>query len=86
MGLFTLLVGVRMALRGEELIMVLVSLALGAMLGEWINIEDRLERFGALAGNPPASDGAEPCKRLHQRQFTVLRGVHGHRWKYYGRS
>lgn len=45
MGLFTLLVGVRMALRGEELIMVLVSLALGAMLGEWINIEDRLERF-----------------------------------------
>jgi len=46
MGLFTLLVGVRMALRGEELIMVLVSLALGAMLGEWINIEDRLERFG----------------------------------------
>ena len=47
MGLFTLLVGVRMALRGEELIMVLVSLALGAMLGEGINIEDRLERFGA---------------------------------------
>jgi uncharacterized protein len=46
MGLFTLLVGVRMALRGEDLIMVLVSLALGAMLGEWINIEDRLERFG----------------------------------------
>jgi len=38
MGLFTLLVGVRMALRGEELIMVLVSLALGAMLGEGINI------------------------------------------------
>jgi uncharacterized membrane protein YqgA involved in biofilm formation len=46
MGLFILLVGVRMALRGEELIMVLISLALGAMLGEWINIEDRLERFG----------------------------------------
>ena len=31
---------------GEELIMVLISLALGAMLGEWMNIEDRLERFG----------------------------------------
>jgi len=46
MGLFTLLVGVRMAIQGEELIMVLISLALGAMLGEWMNIEDRLERFG----------------------------------------
>ena len=46
MGLFTLLIGVRMAIQGEELIMVLISLALGAMLGEWMNIEDRLERFG----------------------------------------
>jgi hypothetical protein len=46
MGLFTLLVGVRMAIQGEALIMVLISLALGAMLGEWMNIEDRLERFG----------------------------------------
>jgi hypothetical protein len=45
MGLFTILVGVKMALQGEELILALISLALGAMLGEWINIEDRLEKF-----------------------------------------
>lgn len=46
MGLFTLLVGISMALQGRELILVLISLALGAMLGEWINIEDRLDKFG----------------------------------------
>ena len=45
MGLFTILLGVKMALQGEELILALISLALGSMLGEWINIEDRLEKF-----------------------------------------
>jgi uncharacterized membrane protein YqgA involved in biofilm formation len=46
MGLFTLLVGISMALQGQELILVLISLALGAMIGEWINIEKKLDNFG----------------------------------------
>lgn len=46
LGLFSLLVGVGMALQGQELIMVLISLALGAGLGEWLDIEGRLDRFG----------------------------------------
>jgi len=46
LGLFSLLVGVSMALQGQELIMVLISLALGAGLGEWLDIEGRLDRFG----------------------------------------
>ncbi len=46
MGLFTLLVGIQMAFQGKELILILISLAGGAMLGELIGIEDRLERFG----------------------------------------
>jgi uncharacterized membrane protein YqgA involved in biofilm formation len=46
LGLFSLVVGVSMAIQGKELILVLVSLALGAGLGEWMNIEGYLERFG----------------------------------------
>jgi len=46
MGLLSLLVGIRMAVQGEEFILAVISLASGAMVGEWINIEDRLERFG----------------------------------------
>lgn len=46
MGLFSLVIGVSMALQGQELIMVLISLAFGAMLGEWINIEGHLDRLG----------------------------------------
>ncbi len=46
LGLFTLVVGLSMAIQGIELILILVSLAAGAILGEWINIEDRLEMLG----------------------------------------
>jgi uncharacterized membrane protein YqgA involved in biofilm formation len=46
LGLFTLVVGLGMAIQGQDLIMVLISLALGAALGEWLDIEGRLERFG----------------------------------------
>jgi len=46
LGLFTLVVGLSMAIQGRELVLILVSLATGAILGEWINIEGRLERLG----------------------------------------
>jgi uncharacterized membrane protein YqgA involved in biofilm formation len=46
LGLFTLVLGISMAIRSQELILMLISLAAGAILGEWINIEDRLEKFG----------------------------------------
>lgn len=46
LGLFTLVVGVSMAIQGREFIMILISLVAGAILGEWANIEGRLERFG----------------------------------------
>ncbi len=46
MGLFTILVGIQMALQGQEPILVLISLAVGAILGEIIRIEERLEQFG----------------------------------------
>ena len=46
LGLFTLVVGLSMAIQSSALILVLVSLASGAIFGEWINIEDRLERLG----------------------------------------
>lgn len=46
MSLFTFVVGMSMALQGQQLIMVLISLVLGAVVGEWVDIEGRLDRFG----------------------------------------
>ena len=63
MGLFTILLGVKMALQGEELILALISLALGSMLGEWINIEDRLEKFAFSLE-----------ERLHLTEYSPAKG------------
>jgi uncharacterized membrane protein YqgA involved in biofilm formation len=41
-----MIIGISMALQGKEMILVLVSLAVGAMLGEWVNIEDKLDSLG----------------------------------------
>jgi uncharacterized membrane protein YqgA involved in biofilm formation len=46
LGLLTIVIGISMALQSQELIMVLISLVIGAAIGEWITIEDRLERLG----------------------------------------
>ncbi len=46
LGLFTMVVGLGMAIEGREFIMILISLVGGAIFGEWIDIEGRLEQFG----------------------------------------
>jgi len=63
LGLFTMVVGLNMALQGQALILVLVSLALGAMLGEWIDIEGGFERFGRWLE-----------KRLHVTEGSPAKG------------
>ncbi|MCW5875139.1 MAG: DUF554 domain-containing protein [Anaerolineales bacterium] len=47
LGLFTLAIGARLSLESNNSILVLISLLIGGVLGEWMNIEDRLEAMGA---------------------------------------
>ena len=63
MGLFTFVVGMTMAIQGKELIPVLISLVLGAVLGEWIDIEGRLDHFGIWLE-----------KRLHLEEKSPAKG------------
>jgi len=63
LGLFTLVIGLGMAIQGQELIMVLISLALGAGLGEWLDIEGRLDRIGSWLE-----------KRLHLTEKSPAKG------------
>ncbi|HEY5981877.1 MAG TPA: DUF554 domain-containing protein [Anaerolineales bacterium] len=63
MGLFTAGIGLQMFLKTENAIIVLGSLLIGALLGEWWRIEDGLEalgqrlesRFGGNAASPADS-------------------------------
>lgn len=48
MGLFTIAIGVQMFLKTENPLIVLGALLIGALLGEWWKIEDRLQSLGQI--------------------------------------
>ncbi len=70
LGLFTAGLGVRMFLQTEQPILALGGIALGAVLGEWWRIEDRLVRLGAWLERRFALRGDEDA----QGSRFVLRG------------
>ena len=53
-GVVTLIIGVKMGLGANEFIVVLASMALGGVIGQWIGIE---ERIGRLANRIEKSEG-----------------------------
>lgn len=62
MGLFTTALGVQMFLKTENPLIVLGALLIGILLGEWGEIEDRLQRLGSIleerfARNPGPASG-----------------------------
>ena len=48
MGLAVLLIGIKMALVSQNTLIVVLSLAIGAVIGEALDLEGRLNRFGLL--------------------------------------
>ncbi len=62
-GLFTLVIGIAMALKGQEMLVIIFSLIVGTIAGELMNLEEGIERFSARlknwlkVGNPKFSDG-----------------------------
>ncbi|MEL6135505.1 MAG: DUF554 domain-containing protein [Bacteroidota bacterium] len=51
LGLYTLLLGVDMGLKGTEIVPIILSLVGGALLGEWLRLTDRFESLGQLMGD-----------------------------------
>jgi uncharacterized membrane protein YqgA involved in biofilm formation len=48
MGLVVILIGLQSAIKTDAILMVIISLGIGSLLGEWLRIEDRLERLGKI--------------------------------------
>ncbi len=62
MGIFTGAVGMQMFLKTENMLIVLGALVLGAILGEWLRIEDWMQNLGAwiekrISGSPEGASG-----------------------------
>ena len=45
-GLFTLFIGVFMALKTNNMFLMVISIVSGGIIGEWINIDKFINRFG----------------------------------------
>lgn len=58
-GLAVVLIGMQTALKTDEMLIIIISLALGCIVGELLDIENRLERLGNRMGRlaPGQTDG-----------------------------
>jgi uncharacterized protein len=45
-GLFTLVLGIKMALDGREILLIIFSLIVGSLTGEWLKLDKRIDQFG----------------------------------------
>jgi uncharacterized protein len=79
LGLFTLFIGFSSAMATGNPLIALGSLIVGALIGEALDLEEKLERFGRLAAagfKPGTAGGRRPfpfCRRLCHRQHCLLR-------------
>ena len=62
-GLFTLVIGIAMALKGQEMLLIVFSLIIGTVMGEGLNIDLKVEALSQRirtvfkVGNPKFSEG-----------------------------
>jgi len=61
LGLFTIVLGAKMAMQAKELLLMVFSLVLGGLLGEWLQIEKRLEG---------AADRLKAKSKIESGKFT----------------
>jgi len=71
MGLFTAAMGLQMFLKSSNQLIVLGALIIGALLGEWIGIEDKLQAFGQILEKRFSSDSETGAGSKFVRGFMV---------------
>lgn len=59
LGLCVLLIGITGALKGENTLIAILSIVLGALLGEWIDLDGKLNRLGHMLENRFSGSGGE---------------------------
>jgi uncharacterized membrane protein YqgA involved in biofilm formation len=71
-GLFTLAIGISMSLASDRLLIVVLSLVLGTVVGQWIDIDRYLQRFSEyLRRKSSAKSGAADSNRRFTEGFVT---------------
>jgi uncharacterized membrane protein YqgA involved in biofilm formation len=55
-GLAVILIGLKAALKTDDILIIIISLAIGSVIGELLRIEDQLERLGKGLGRLVSRD------------------------------
>jgi hypothetical protein len=71
MGIFTAAMGIGMFLKSKNELIVLGALIVGALIGEWIGVEDWLQRLGEVLEKRFSQDDAEGASSRFVRGFMV---------------
>ena len=71
MGIFTAAAGIQMFLKTENMLVVLGALIFGALLGEWLKIEDWMQNLGIWLERRFAGRSEEGGSSLFVRGFLV---------------
>ena len=84
MALCVLYIGVSGCLKGQNTLTAILSIALGAIIGELLDLDRRMRSLGDWVQTRTArlihtEDGAQHLRRVCHRFPAVLRGGHGHR-------
>ncbi len=76
LGLLTLVIGIQLSFKTNNILIVLVSLLLGGIAGEWLRIEGRLNQLGrwlehrTASSSSPASDQPQDAARPGTSRFS----------------
>lgn len=63
-GLSILVIGIQMALKSHEIVLVILSLTIGGIIGELIDIEGALTRLGEYIGERPAGKSKSSAAQI----------------------
>jgi uncharacterized membrane protein YqgA involved in biofilm formation len=73
LGLLTLVIGIQLSFETDSILIVLASLLLGGIAGEWLRIERRMDQLGRWLEDKTSSGGSSPV--ADQPQDTVHSGT-----------
>ena len=77
-SLAVLVIGIKGAMKSDELLVVIFSLTLGSLAGELMGIEEGLESLGKRLEQRFAKNDKGSLPGIHHCNPSFLRGLHGH--------
>lgn len=74
LGLCTLYIGISGCLAGENTLVLIVSMVIGTIIGEAIDLDDKINRLGKFLEKKFSGKTEEMAEKVHQKKVSVAEG------------